>query len=109
MLLATTVMVGLLSVAHIIDTRAAYWPERLCRRTTFRHGRATQTRIDGSKRRKGEVDNDQTEFLRNELCACLSDVRKESREQRSDEGGSGRNNPLAYRAYGKSLQKAIDA
>jgi hypothetical protein len=38
------------------------------------------------ERRKGEADNDQeadevqTEFLRNELCARLSDVRKESGE-----------------------------
>src|SRR5262249_41645868 len=64
------------------------------------------------ERRKGEADNDQeadkdqTEFLRNELCARLSDVRKESREQRSDEGGSGRNNPLAHRAYGKKPAKS---
>src|SRR6516225_697149 len=48
-----------------------------------------------------EADKDQTEFLRNEFCARLSDIRKESREQRADEGGSGRNNPLAHRAYGE--------
>jgi hypothetical protein len=41
----------------------------------------------------GETDNDQkadqgqTAFLRNEFCARLSDVRQESREQRSDQVG----------------------
>src|SRR5262249_51047315 len=53
-----------------------------------------------------EADNDQTAFLRNEFCARLSAVRKESREQRSDEGGSRRNNPLAHRAYGEKPAKS---
>src|SRR5262245_40694802 len=64
------------------------------------------------ERRKEEAHNDQeagkdqTEFLRNEFCARLSDVRKESREQRADEGGSGRNNSLAHRAYGEKPAKS---
>jgi hypothetical protein len=51
------------------------------------HGRKDAWQIFGAGvRRKGEADNeqeadkDQTEFLRNELCVRLSDVRKESGE-----------------------------
>src|SRR5262245_55730667 len=92
---ATTVMVGLLRVAHIIDPDADALREREDAWQIFGAG----------ERRKEEANNDQeadkaqTEVLLNEFCVRLSDVRKESREQRADEGGSGRNNPLAHRPF----------